>query len=73
MCYLLQAGSYFSDFSTGLSISYVPALKRNYCVVYVVILMDLLFSGLAFPPLYFYNGGVREFLATVKQQSFLVR
>ncbi|CAL5435949.1 unnamed protein product [Camellia sinensis] len=28
-----------------------------------------IFVGLAFPPLYFYNGGVREFLATIKQQS----
>ncbi|MBA0764373.1 hypothetical protein Gotri_013729 [Gossypium trilobum] len=31
------------------------------------------FSGLAFPPLYFYNGGVREFLTTIKQHVFLVR
>ncbi|KAL0340506.1 UNVERIFIED_CONTAM: hypothetical protein Sradi_4567400 [Sesamum radiatum] len=30
-------------------------------------------KGLAFPPLYFYNGGVREFLATVKQHVLLVR
>uniref|UniRef100_A0A7N0ZYH8 TBC1 domain family member 15 n=1 Tax=Kalanchoe fedtschenkoi TaxID=63787 RepID=A0A7N0ZYH8_KALFE len=29
--------------------------------------------GLAFPPLYFYNGGVREFLATTKQHVFIVR
>ncbi|KAJ9548570.1 hypothetical protein OSB04_021113 [Centaurea solstitialis] len=28
---------------------------------------------LAFPPLYFYNGGVREFIATVKQHLFIVR
>ncbi|MFQ6627638.1 hypothetical protein Gotur_004727 [Gossypium turneri] len=28
---------------------------------------------LAFPPLYFYNGGVREFLTTIKQHVFLVR
>ncbi|MBA0672471.1 hypothetical protein Goklo_023857 [Gossypium klotzschianum] len=34
-------------------------------------LMDLL--RLAFPPLYFYNGGVREFLTTIKQHVFLVR
>lgn len=33
----------------------------------------LLFAGLAFPPLYFYNGGVKEFLATVKQHVLLVR
>jgi hypothetical protein len=31
------------------------------------------FAGLAFPPLYFYNGGVKEFLATIKQHVFLVR
>lgn len=31
------------------------------------------FSGLAFPPLYFYNGGVKEFLATIKQHVFIVR
>ncbi|GAB4832834.1 hypothetical protein Ancab_006849 [Ancistrocladus abbreviatus] len=30
-------------------------------------------DGLAYPPLYFYNGGVREFLATIKQHVFLVR
>uniref|UniRef100_M0ZMD9 RAB GTPase activator n=1 Tax=Solanum tuberosum TaxID=4113 RepID=M0ZMD9_SOLTU len=27
----------------------------------------------AFPPLYFYNGGLKEFLATIKQHVFLVR
>lgn len=38
------------------------------------ILLELEFSaGLAFPPLYFYNGGVKEFLATVKQHVVLVR
>ncbi|CAL5378363.1 unnamed protein product [Camellia sinensis] len=30
-------------------------------------------KGLAFPRLYFYNGGVREFLATIKQQVFIAR
>ncbi|CAL5357397.1 unnamed protein product [Camellia sinensis] len=30
-------------------------------------------KGLAFPSLYFYNGGVREFLATIKQQVFIAR
>ncbi|KAI5680918.1 hypothetical protein M9H77_02145 [Catharanthus roseus] len=37
---------------------------------YIIIVLS---SGLAFPPLYFYNGGVKEFLATVKQHTFLVR
>ncbi|KAL6558473.1 hypothetical protein OROMI_018823 [Orobanche minor] len=36
---------------------------------YIIVVMS---SGLAFPPLYFYNGGVREFLATIKQHVFLV-
>ncbi|KAK9690543.1 hypothetical protein RND81_09G136300 [Saponaria officinalis] len=34
---------------------------------------NILFAGLAFPPLYFYNGGVKEFLATIKQHVSLVR
>ncbi|MBA0777395.1 hypothetical protein Gotri_005415 [Gossypium trilobum] len=33
----------------------------------------LCFAGLAYPTLYFYNGGVREFLATVKQHVLLMR
>ncbi|XP_075489639.1 uncharacterized protein LOC142528471 isoform X1 [Primulina tabacum] len=37
---------------------------------YVIVVMS---SGLAFPPLYFYSGGVRQFLATIKQHVFLVR
>lgn len=37
---------------------------------YVIIVLG---SGLAFPPLYFYNGGVKEFLATIKQHVYLVR
>lgn len=31
------------------------------------------YAGLAFPPLYFYSGGVREFLATLKQHIFIMR
>ncbi|GMH27308.1 hypothetical protein Nepgr_029151 [Nepenthes gracilis] len=45
---------------------HTPALGWQYVIV-------VLLSGLAFPPLYFYNGGVREFLATIKQHVFLVR
>ncbi|KAA8522997.1 hypothetical protein F0562_009420 [Nyssa sinensis] len=37
---------------------------------YIIVVLS---SGLAFPPLYFYNGGVKEFLATIKQHVFLVR
>ncbi|KAK6945138.1 Rab-GTPase-TBC domain [Dillenia turbinata] len=45
---------------------HTPTLGWQYIIV-------VLSSGLAFPPLYFYNGGVREFLATIKQHIFLVR
>ncbi|XP_022999278.1 TBC1 domain family member 15 [Cucurbita maxima] len=45
---------------------HTPAFGWQYVIV-------VLSSGLAFPPLYFYNGGVREFLATIKQHVFLVR
>ncbi|KAF3453735.1 hypothetical protein FNV43_RR04176 [Rhamnella rubrinervis] len=45
---------------------HTPALGWQYIIV-------VLSSGLAFPPLYFYNGGVKEFLATIKQHVFLMR
>lgn len=45
---------------------HTPTLGWQYIIV-------VLSSGLAFPPLYFYNGGVQEFLATIKQHVFLVR
>ncbi|KAL3825088.1 hypothetical protein ACJIZ3_021117 [Penstemon smallii] len=45
---------------------HTPTLGWQYIIV-------VMLSGLAFPPLYFYNGGVREFLATIKQHVFLVR
>ncbi|KAA3468350.1 TBC1 domain family member 15-like isoform X2 [Gossypium australe] len=43
---------------------HTPALGWQYIIV-------VLSSGLAFPPLYFYNGGVREFLTTIKQHRTL--
>ncbi|KAK7264897.1 hypothetical protein RJT34_32510 [Clitoria ternatea] len=43
-----------------------PALGWQYIIV-------VLSSGLAYPPLYFYSGGVKEFLATIKQHVLLVR
>ncbi|KAF2318075.1 hypothetical protein GH714_041414 [Hevea brasiliensis] len=45
---------------------HTPTLGWQYIIV-------VLSSGLAFPPLYFYNGGVKEFLATIKQHVFIVR
>ncbi|XP_068329918.1 uncharacterized protein [Pyrus communis] len=44
---------------------HTPALGWQYIII-------VLATGLAFPPLYFYNGGVKEFLATIKQHLFLV-
>ncbi|KAJ6912922.1 TBC1 domain family member 15-like isoform X2 [Populus alba x Populus x berolinensis] len=41
-----------------------PTLGWQYIIV-------VLSSGLAFPQLYFYNGGVKEFLATIKQHKTL--
>ncbi|KAL4302632.1 hypothetical protein GQ457_10G016440 [Hibiscus cannabinus] len=45
---------------------HTPAIGWQYIIV-------VLSSGLAHPPLYFYSGGVREFLTTVKQHVFIVR
>ncbi|KAK8926219.1 hypothetical protein KSP39_PZI018201 [Platanthera zijinensis] len=45
---------------------HVPALGWQYIII-------VLSSGIAFPPLYFYNGGVRGFFATLKQHVFIVR
>ncbi|KAL5183532.1 TBC1 domain family member 15 [Glycine soja] len=43
-----------------------PALGWQYVIV-------VLSSGPSYPPLYFYSGGVKEFLATIKQHVLLVR
>ncbi|KAK1392696.1 TBC1 domain family member 15 [Heracleum sosnowskyi] len=45
---------------------HTPTLGWQYVIV-------VLSSGLAFPPLYFYNGGVRDFFATIKKHVHLVR
>ncbi|XP_078437533.1 rabGAP/TBC domain-containing protein [Wolffia australiana] len=45
---------------------HTPALGWQYIIV-------ILSSGIAFPTFYFYNGGVREFLATLKHHVILAR
>ncbi|XP_023730518.2 uncharacterized protein LOC111878244 isoform X2 [Lactuca sativa] len=45
---------------------HTPAIGWQYVIV-------VLSSGLAYPPLYFYNGGLREFIATIKQHVFIAR
>lgn len=37
---------------------------------YIIIVLS---SGLAFPPFYFYNGGIRELFATLKQHVYIIR
>ncbi|KAF8034512.1 hypothetical protein BT93_C0740 [Corymbia citriodora subsp. variegata] len=57
----------------GISFSDVRSIRRHtpaFGWQYIIVLMS---SGLAYPPLYFYSGGVKEFLATVKQHVFIVR
>ncbi|XP_024959245.1 TBC1 domain family member 15-like isoform X1 [Cynara cardunculus var. scolymus] len=53
--------------------SEIQSIRRHTPTIgwqYVIVVLS---SGLAFPPLYFYSGGVREFLATIKQHVHIVR
>ncbi|XP_030511794.1 TBC1 domain family member 17 [Rhodamnia argentea] len=57
----------------GISFSDVRSIRRHTPTLgwqYIIVVMS---SGLAYPPLYFYSGGVKEFLATIKQHIFIVR
>eukprot|EP00249_Psilotum_nudum_P016251 c25747_g1_i3 orf=143-2287(+) len=45
---------------------HTPPLGWQYMII-------VLTSGLAFPPLYFHNGGIKEFLATLKEYVHIVR
>lgn len=45
---------------------HAPPLGWQYIIV-------VLTSGLAFPPLYFHNGGIKEFLATLKEHVHIFR
>lgn len=45
---------------------HAPPLGWQYIII-------VLTSGLAFPPLYFHNGGIKEFLATLKEHVHMVR
>ncbi|KAL8152568.1 hypothetical protein V2J09_010328 [Rumex salicifolius] len=56
-----------------LPVSDVRSIRRHnptFGWQYVIIVLS---SGLAFPPLYFYNGGVKEFLVTIKLHVSLIR
>lgn len=57
----------------GVSFSDVRSIRRHTPTLgwqYIIVVMS---TGLAYPPLYFYSGGVKEFLATIKQHVFIVR
>lgn len=57
----------------GLSLSQIRSIRRNTPHMgwqYVIIVLT---SGLAFPPLYFHNGGIKEFLVTLKEHVHMVR
>ncbi|KAK9688958.1 hypothetical protein RND81_09G024500 [Saponaria officinalis] len=49
----------------------VRSIRRHTLALGWQYIIVVLSSGLAFPPLYFYNGGVKEFLATIKQHVSL--
>ncbi|KAK1437462.1 hypothetical protein QVD17_03253 [Tagetes erecta] len=57
----------------AVSFSDIHSIRRHTPTIgwqYVIVVLS---SGLAFPPLYFYSGGLREFLATIKQHVLMVR
>ncbi|KAK8462949.1 hypothetical protein SEVIR_1G297700v4 [Setaria viridis] len=45
---------------------HTPTFRLDYIII-------VLSSGLAYPPFYFYNGGIRELFATLKQHVFIIR
>ncbi|KAF7090640.1 hypothetical protein CFC21_093362 [Triticum aestivum] len=57
----------------ALPLSDVRFIRRHtptFGLEYIIIVLS---SGLAFPPFYFYNGGIRELFATLKQHVFIIR
>ncbi|KAG6551031.1 hypothetical protein Mapa_007264 [Marchantia paleacea] len=57
----------------AVSLSEMRSIRRHtppFGWQYIIIVLT---SGLAFPPLYFHNGGVKEFLATIRNHAILVR
>ncbi|MFS7917242.1 putative small G signaling modulator, Rab-binding protein [Helianthus anomalus] len=57
----------------AVSFSGIHSIRRHTPTIgwqYVIVVLS---TGLAYPPLYFYSGGVREFFATIKQHVLIVR
>ncbi|KAL6127996.1 hypothetical protein ACLB2K_071357 [Fragaria x ananassa] len=57
----------------GVPLTEVRSIRRHTPPLGWQYIIVVLATGLAFPPLYFYNGGVKEFLATLKHHVFIVR
>ncbi|KAG0482552.1 hypothetical protein HPP92_010636 [Vanilla planifolia] len=75
--HIIKQGNLFSDrilyTIKPVPLSDIHSIRRHVPTLGLQYIIVVLFSGIAFPPLYFYNGGVREFLATLKQHVFIVR
>ncbi|GJY42842.1 RabGAP/TBC domain-containing protein [Tanacetum coccineum] len=57
----------------AIPFSDIQSIRRHTPTIgwqYVIVVLS---SGLAYPPLYFYSGGVREFLAIIKQHVLIAR
>lgn len=63
----------YNEFVTILSVSSMLQCQIESLSCTSIMCNSKSSTGLAFPPLYFYNGGVKEFLGTIKQHVFLVR
>ncbi|GKC44399.1 RabGAP/TBC domain-containing protein [Tanacetum coccineum] len=57
----------------AIPFSDIQSIRRHTPTIgwqYVIVVLS---SGLAYPPLYFYSGGVREFLTIIKQHVLIAR
>nr|XP_011469988.1 PREDICTED: LOW QUALITY PROTEIN: TBC1 domain family member 15-like [Fragaria vesca subsp. vesca] len=57
----------------GVPLTEVRSIRRHTPPLGWQYIIVVLATGLAFPPLYFYNGGVKEFLATLNHHVFIER
>eukprot|EP00244_Chara_vulgaris_P005353 TRINITY_DN2119_c0_g1_i3.p1 TRINITY_DN2119_c0_g1~~TRINITY_DN2119_c0_g1_i3.p1 ORF type:complete len:735 (+),score=130.92 TRINITY_DN2119_c0_g1_i3:174-2378(+) len=57
----------------AVSVSEIRSIRRHTPALGWQYIIIVLTSGIAFPPLYFHNGGVREFLSVLREHALLVR
>ncbi|KAG0553435.1 hypothetical protein KC19_12G011400 [Ceratodon purpureus] len=68
-----RQGSSIMKSAEKVSLAEMRSIRRHtppFGLQYIIIVLT---SGLAFPPLYFHTGGVREFLSTLRNHALLVR